>query len=116
MSSRQFKLPGDPVPEIEVDPTAFTRYVRQAMDRRNWSIAETARRAYLAQPELSRVMNERRGPTLRIVHGLVNAFFSHPSKSEKDLEPQTLPDWWHRLGELAMSGRRIIRERKLGNP
>lgn len=114
MSSDKLILP---VPEnYKTDLTGFTRYVRECVDRRHWSIAETARRASLAQPELSRVMNERRAPTLRIIHGLTHAFFTHPSNDPNVGEPASLAGWWQRLGELAVSSRRILRDRRLGNP
>lgn len=90
---------------------AFSRFVKECVARRKWTISETARRAAITQPEMARIVNGTRPPTLRHVRGLANGFFSSPSE-EAAGEPPTLAEWWMRLGELAETVRRERRDRQ----
>jgi transcriptional regulator with XRE-family HTH domain len=92
-----------------IDPTTdpFILMVERHRKARHWSFAELARRGGLTQPEVSRVVNGIRMPTLRHVRGFGIAFASTPSGLPG--EPATQAEWVAHLVDLAEAARLGVR-------
>ena len=71
------------------EPSEFSRLVKYCRQARGWSMSELARRSNVTQPEISRLENARRTPTIRHVKGLAQAF----STKTIEGEPTTYGDW-----------------------
>ena len=87
----------------------FILFVELHRKTRHWSFAELARRGGLTQPEVSRVINGIRMPTLRHVKGLAIAFSSTPSGAVS--EPASPAEWVAKLVDLAEDARVSVREK-----
>ena len=83
--------------------SAFSKLIKASRQRRNWSVAELARRASLTQPEVSRVESGNRKPTLRHVRGLALAFSS--AASSKTQPNQSYAEWLMILVDLGERAR-----------
>ena len=81
----------------------FSKLLRKQRAKRNWTLAEIARRSSTTQPEISRVERGLRLPTLRHVYGLAVAFSANPSSDAED--PTGFKDWLALLAELAVEAR-----------
>lgn len=71
------------------EPSEFSRLVKYCRQGRGWSMSELARRSDITQPEISRLENARRTPTIRHVKGLAKAF----SAKTIDGEPDSYGGW-----------------------
>lgn len=92
----------------ETDP--FILFVERHRQARHWSFAELARRGGLTQPEVSRVINGIRMPTLRHVRGFGIAFASAPSSTQN--EPAGQSEWVALLVDLAEGARLGVRTKE----
>jgi transcriptional regulator with XRE-family HTH domain len=95
----------EPVINPQTDP--FLKFVETHRKARHWSFAELARRGGLTQPEVSRVINGVRMPTLRHVRGFALAFASAPNTNAP--EPETPAEWVALLVNLAEDARIGVR-------
>ncbi len=73
----------------QTQPSEFARLVKYCRQGRGWSMSELARRSSITQPEISRLENARRTPTIRHVKALAKAF----SVKTIEGEPKTYADW-----------------------
>jgi len=83
--------------------TEFSELLRNQRAKRQWTLAEIARRSSTTQPEISRVERGLRLPTLRHVYGLAVAFSKSPTTDSED--PTGFKDWLALLAELAVEAR-----------
>ena len=89
-------------------PSAFSNVIERHRRYRGWSIAELARRAELTQPEVSRLVNDVRTPTLRHVQGLAEALSATTRKQPEG--PTSYDEWVALLVDLGQEARRAVRE------
>jgi|APGre2960657404_1045060.scaffolds.fasta_scaffold20199_2 transcriptional regulator with XRE-family HTH domain len=95
----------EPVINPQTDP--FIQIIEAHRRARHWSFAELARRGGLTQPEVSRVINGVRMPTLRHVRGFAVAFAGAPNSTGS--EPATPAEWVAMLVDLAEDARLSVR-------
>jgi transcriptional regulator with XRE-family HTH domain len=100
---------GAPEPVINPQTDPFIQVIEAHRRARHWSFAELARRGGLTQPEVSRVINGVRMPTLRHVRGFASAFASAPGSGVE--EPDTPAEWVAMLVNLAEDARLSVRTR-----
>lgn len=87
--------------------SGFSNVIERHRKYRGWSIAELARRSNLAQPEVSRLVNDVRTPTLRHVQGLAEALSATTKKQPEG--PESYDEWVALLVDLGQEARRSAR-------
>jgi len=88
---------------VDMPDSAFSRFMRQSRESRQWTLADLARSAGLSQSEVSRIESGARLPTMRHVKGLAEAFSSSPKKGEN--EPVRYESWVAHLVDLGERAR-----------